>query len=1475
MGYPPHGHRPGDKKRYYYSNNPNRRHGPPFAKKSHGFFHAQDQEQTSIQQSLNPNLIPQAKRVDPLPPATANGITSYADAGKKASRYDPNSSMRPTSSHYRTAKASVTTTPLPATATLTTAARNTGSRYNPEMDSKIITSTHGTKSSMPIVSKETSSVVNTSEPIRSRYSGSASCRYSIHHQPSSPNVGPPNRAVTPSSNSSPKMIQRQNQGSISVPSSSSLPGLTSRKPTASRNQIQDQPKSDRIDTYPQRNSSVNNIHNVYHSSDPLANANAASNYYQRSNKWKSSVHHSSSASKIDMSGYNMVNSIPTTNVRPSIWKSHSSRPSTPSTMIAQIAPPSSSSVINDTIPNSTSIKHVSDNKYLSKTTVPPDRKDNIEPYISTAHFTEVHGGHDITSNKDDKTNIRNENNITHKEPNREEKHRQQEQHVSYKPSSNPHSLGSSLFNSVPRTTRETEQRKSVAKLPKETPPDLQKVTVDKKSASSNLSDNKIKKRGDTDNFTMWTSLSKKEQKMTTEDGKTNLKRKKSLITSDKISDKNEPLKEEIEGAKINRKKTTIIETAVKNVKQEFDYEHVHDPELLKIDLSKLQKYTSKVPYSNPKSEITECIFPLSEVETKLWELKNKARLEITEKQKYLLKVPITSLREHSFFEKNIQFHHSNIRKELYKKLLDLKNFEDTRITNLKKLYFRYEKDWDVHCNKMERLSNELRKEEIESKRKLKEEQELKEKQEKEQTNSQNNIVTAGIVPRRRNRADFVDDDEIESVLLQIDPDYRHHQAAASIPPLIIDPVKKIAQKFKDVNNLVTDKNEWATRIVRNGIDTFTKDEHELFADAYVMYPKKFGKISHYMGSLRSPEECVLHYYRTKKTIDYKALLLEKNKRKKHSNPSKRRIKKKERSIDEVISDQSIKTNEPNIFQEAEVVNDDVDVAKHEEPHVKVQNESLDEKLPITGLVAKEAPVSTVASEINAQNPRISNGTIDKTTLPETNHEASDTSIEVPNLVAPPVLDTSSSVTMSQRLPPINMAEIQYGGTSMKRTSDQQSSTSNDGSTAMAGGQDDAANRDQTNETDQGQIRKKQKTSSDHKSSYWSVKEAYAFPELLQEYGSQWSVISQKLGSKSTTMVRNYYQRNAAQYGWKSIVEESDNKRNTTRNNFMQQAQMVMQPDQANTIPHTFTSIPPQQRPALAFFTNQPDSISQDKQEVGTPTNPFSSEIYKEPFSKVTTPKSTLPPPKLSAIQLKHPGSSLQHSSSLPGTFPPSINIIDGHTVMVPVGSQPQIHQENLTHIGGSSINDILNTGTQLYGNEALASSPTYSMQRNVNVSNKINSSLGQVVIQELQASNNALSSGPKSSSILSLLNPETNGNAARNVSYTRPSSAYNYALPNINPYNTMAPLQTAPQVQTPLPGPPSSSTASLPQHFPINQRMTELPKLSNVHPTFNFSTDPLAALAAVASAPENMPSFSSNNAASMDKTSTVNNEDTE
>ncbi|KAK9366758.1 hypothetical protein V1509DRAFT_673140 [Lipomyces kononenkoae] len=103
-----------------------------------------------------------------------------------------------------------------------------------------------------------------------------------------------------------------------------------------------------------------------------------------------------------------------------------------------------------------------------------------------------------------------------------------------------------------------------------------------------------------------------------------------------------------------------------------------------------------------------------------------------------------------------------------------------------------------------------------------------------------------------------------------DPKNRAKLTSAKIPNMIIDETDRTTV-YADSNNIVKNPNLPLKRLNTDGVDVFTEEEHRLFCEGYKVRPKQFGFIANHMGNIRTFEECVLHYYRTKKTVDYKAM----------------------------------------------------------------------------------------------------------------------------------------------------------------------------------------------------------------------------------------------------------------------------------------------------------------------------------------------------------------------------------------------------------------------------------------------------------------------------------------------------------------------------------------------------------------------------------------------------------------------------
>lgn len=1051
-----------------------------------------------------------------------------------------------------------------------------------------------------------------------------------------------------------------------------------------------------------------------------ANLSTASGYYSRSNKWRS---HSSS--NLNTDHYDSYSGAGT---RPPFWKSQKSK----FTAVSTSSPAPRRTTPSPTIP-------------------------------SSGRFSRFNGSSSRRESGDESEIIPERNGLDARDE-------------------NPHSLGSSLINSVVETTRKVEQEHAE---------NLKRTSLDKstflpsKEPQKTAEDEESEKRLDEIAKEVSKPLNKTSEMWSS--------------SGTSLNELKELLKDDLEKQKFEEEPIFHKEPS----KIYGDYEFIYEPELLKTDLQKLSIQEPNVGYSIPIKPLDKCIFPLSKAETRLWELKNQPREKIIEKQRYLLRRPIKSVSSYPFIQQNLLIHRQAVRPLLCRKIAAVKRYEYLRKLQLKKQFSDLQANWVKNCELIDEMSKKMRKEELERKRQEELEEQEREMNERKQSERNSSI---GGSSRRRNRADFVDDAEIENVLLQIDPDYKHHQQAADIPAMIINPVERYALKLKNVNNLITNKHLWASRILRDGVDTFTQNEHELFVEGYLTYPKKFGKISQFMGGLRSPEECVLHYYKTKNTVGYKKLLNDKNKKRQKGATAKRR-KKKERSS-EVELEVSASNNEGETSTRNADINGETAVATSPEDKKITTNPEKPFK-QMEQVVIKIPESQDMSNVINAKVLGREQKEIDEEGAKNQNDERTGAEDNRNNIVYQKPYPLS---------PVADKSEMDTSG--LKKRAHDGNGTSSDAEKTILDEQPPMDNyRDSTNEhppriaesveqpsdarrseisNDENPQRKRHKSSTDHKSSYWSVKEANLFPELLKQFGSQWALISEKLGTKSTTMVRNYYQRNAAQLGWKSIVEEADFRRNATSSGSVQQSQILIQTEQ-NSL-QAINGIPPQQRPALGFFSNQATS-EKKLPDIATASQLYTHKSNRDSFSQALTPTSTLPPPRLPSIQL-------------PGTIPAESTKDEllNQPLQSPSPTETLLSKQEKPSGAVSSIMSILNTDDKKQSYVpalALQSTnqvPHFAQLLHNQPTSAIRPSVGKVVVQDLQNPSSSSPENRRASSISSLLNPE------------------NQQL-----------LHPPPQTNLPHRALDKGSLACPP---PLSQ-----PQQTN----FNFAMDPLGALAAIAS----------------------------
>ena len=292
-------------------------------------------------------------------------------------------------------------------------------------------------------------------------------------------------------------------------------------------------------------------------------------------------------------------------------------------------------------------------------------------------------------------------------------------------------------------------------------------------------------------------------------------------------------------------------------------------------------------------------YPLLEIPYKYEEMKKEFQQSGAASLKYLLATPIEKFTDYPFFINNYEEFHRRKRAVLTNLLKERNTNIESKTSALSKEYQEMLKKWEERRQKMEQQLRVLHLGDDEMRRELDSSDLRKQNQQQEASvgNTSNSSPHVGgsfdlptVSSRRSSRrhGDLVTTEaEFQEILLSLgqeqeDPLLKARRVAADIPDMVMGPVERKEVKFMDSNNIVRDKEAWASRVNTDFRNTFSDVEHALFTEAFCLFPKRFGAISRYMGGLRTSAECVLHYYMTKKSVNYKQLLIQRRKASKKS-----------------------------------------------------------------------------------------------------------------------------------------------------------------------------------------------------------------------------------------------------------------------------------------------------------------------------------------------------------------------------------------------------------------------------------------------------------------------------------------------------------------------------------------------------------------------------------------------------------------
>ncbi|CAP96327.1 Pc21g14300 [Penicillium rubens Wisconsin 54-1255] len=93
----------------------------------------------------------------------------------------------------------------------------------------------------------------------------------------------------------------------------------------------------------------------------------------------------------------------------------------------------------------------------------------------------------------------------------------------------------------------------------------------------------------------------------------------------------------------------------------------------------------------------------------------------------------------------------------------------------------------------------------------------------------------------------------------------------AVIPNMLEPREAKARIYKDVNNTIECNRALDVFGFVPPPNDFTPEEHVIFTDAFMAHPKRWGKIAESLPG-RNFQQCIVHYYLTKEEIKYKAKL---------------------------------------------------------------------------------------------------------------------------------------------------------------------------------------------------------------------------------------------------------------------------------------------------------------------------------------------------------------------------------------------------------------------------------------------------------------------------------------------------------------------------------------------------------------------------------------------------------------------------
>ncbi|KGO54535.1 hypothetical protein PEX2_070680 [Penicillium expansum] len=358
----------------------------------------------------------------------------------------------------------------------------------------------------------------------------------------------------------------------------------------------------------------------------------------------------------------------------------------------------------------------------------------------------------------------------------------------------------------------------------------------------------------------------------------------------------------------------------------------------------------------------------------------------------------------------------------------------------------------------------------------------------------------------------------------------------AIIPNMLEPREAKARIYKDVNNTI----ECSRALDVFGFvpppNDFTPEEHITFTDAFMAHPKRWGKIAESLPG-RNFQHCIVHYYLTKEEIKYKAKL---NKR--WSKRGKGTRKGPRPKSNALIADLGVV--KPDFVGEDEppAVTDTGRPRRAAAPTFGDSTEVESAPVGRRGQLGKDGePVERSSTRRGGRGGGTRGGRRVKTaTQPDSKAQVTIPQGNLPPIVPPAPLHPGSEMEVAtdhilegyearerersekESLPPIPRGRVGRG-------------RAKEGVYVFESTEVEPPLATKQLETGYGSLQP---------TSYWSVPEQRDFPALLGHFGRDFEGISAWMKTKTTVMVKNFYQRrlDSGQKDFESILTDAEEKK---------------------------------------------------------------------------------------------------------------------------------------------------------------------------------------------------------------------------------------------------------------------------------------------------------------------------------------------